>query len=349
MLDFSEAAIEIVSLHLIGNKSRGEKAIFSDNPLELAIALEQGLLKFVLSPFISKDDFYVFSHHDDAKFNEIKSYSDEILLNRELFMSRSKKIASHLYNVGLHPNINAGELIVCLFSGITLGQDKLECLGIFKSETKDDFLTYSKVSDQYLEVRLNKGANLKGLDKGALILREEGGSELQLLVVDKKSADTQYWLDSFLNIEIKRSDSHSTQVFLETCLSFSKSQVAKELDKKDLISLNKHVSEYFSENTEFDRDEFFGEIRSETFGDRFEGYITDSLGDRDIDIDSGFMVDSKRASKSLNKIKNVIKLDTQIELKVNSQNLETLDNIERGYDEDKNMHYYKVYFNQEVE
>jgi hypothetical protein len=59
---------------------------------------------------------------------------------------------------------------------------------------------------------------------------------------------------------------------------------------------------------------------------------------------------SNPAVKSIKrKIKNLIKLDTDIEIKVKAPSAEASETsyIERGYDELKGMHYYKVFFNEE--
>ena len=48
------------------------------------------------------------------------------------------------------------------------------------------------------------------------------------------------------------------------------------------------------------------------------------------------------------KIKNIIKLDTNLELKVLLNKEDGTKNIEKGFDEEKGMSYYKIYFNEEI-
>lgn len=52
--------------------------------------------------------------------------------------------------------------------------------------------------------------------------------------------------------------------------------------------------------------------------------------------------------KEKKKIKNIIKLDTNLELKVLLNKEDGTKNIEKGYDEEKGMSYYKIYFNEEI-
>ena len=55
--------------------------------------------------------------------------------------------------------------------------------------------------------------------------------------------------------------------------------------------------------------------------------------------------DVKREKK---RIKNVIKLDTKLELKILLDKENVTKNIEKGFDAEKGMSYYKIYFNEEL-
>ena len=53
--------------------------------------------------------------------------------------------------------------------------------------------------------------------------------------------------------------------------------------------------------------------------------------------------------KEKRKIKNYIKLDTNIQIKLDFNNPESSQRfIEQGYDEERGMNFYKVYFNKEL-
>jgi hypothetical protein len=348
MLDFTEARLELASLHFIGNKSRGEGTIFSAELLDFDKNLEKALLKFALTPFALKNKIYSFSHNDDTKFNEVKSYSESILENNDLFLDKSIKIASHLYSVGNHPNIKTGELIVGLFSGITFNKKKVFCLGIFKSETKDYFLTYPHKSNNNISAKLEKGVGLNNLDKGALVLKHTINSDLELLVFDKISADAQYWLNSFLDVQIKQDNRHFTEIFMKSCLSFSKSSVANNFEKKDLIYLNNYVSDYFTETSFFNYSDFFKGIENEEYAEYFLNHVSRKTSDANIDLKSSFSIDRNKVERITRKIKNIIKLDTNIELKIGKIENNISDNIEKGFDDEKEMYYYKIYFNEEL-
>ena len=56
-----------------------------------------------------------------------------------------------------------------------------------------------------------------------------------------------------------------------------------------------------------------------------------------------------RIKKEKKKIKSEILLDTMIQIKIDPNEIDTVkENLERGYDEEKKMHFYKVFFNEEL-
>ena len=62
-----------------------------------------------------------------------------------------------------------------------------------------------------------------------------------------------------------------------------------------------------------------------------------------------FAISSPAVKSIKRKFKNLIKLDTDIEIKVKAATPDSGEAafIERGYDETKGMHFYKVFFNEE--
>ncbi len=61
-----------------------------------------------------------------------------------------------------------------------------------------------------------------------------------------------------------------------------------------------------------------------------------------------FNISNKAVSDARKKIKSVIELDTNIKIKLDFINPESASKfIEKGWDEEKQMYYYLVYFNKE--
>ena len=61
-----------------------------------------------------------------------------------------------------------------------------------------------------------------------------------------------------------------------------------------------------------------------------------------------FAIANTAVTAARKKIKNVINLDTNIQIKLDFINPESADKfVEKGWDEEKQMYYYLVYFNKE--
>ena len=80
----------------------------------------------------------------------------------------------------------------------------------------------------------------------------------------------------------------------------------------------------------------------------FEDYKKTYETDHNILIRNQFDVSEKVLKKQKQKIKTEIKLDTNVQIKLDVDAPDaSAEYLERGYDEEKKMHYYKVFFNDE--
>ena len=66
-------------------------------------------------------------------------------------------------------------------------------------------------------------------------------------------------------------------------------------------------------------------------------------------MEASFNIEQTTLKKEKKKIKSEILLDTMIQIKIDPNEIDTVkENLERGYDEEKKMHFYKVFFNEEL-
>ena len=86
-----------------------------------------------------------------------------------------------------------------------------------------------------------------------------------------------------------------------------------------------------------------------SYKDLFDDYKKGFETDRAVLIRNQFDVsESLSLKKQKQKIKTEIKLDTNIQIKLDVDAPDaSAEYLERGYDDEKKMHYYKVYFNEE--
>ena len=83
--------------------------------------------------------------------------------------------------------------------------------------------------------------------------------------------------------------------------------------------------------------------------DSFEAHkqeFQEKLGIEDT-ADNGFFISKPVVKKAKRSFKNNIQLDTQMEIKILSSEAQAEGFLERGYDDEKGMKYYKIYFNNE--
>ena len=218
MLNTSSAKIEKMIIHQVGNKGREEECIFSELSIQPSESLEALLIEHYLAPLAELEDTFDFNHEIDPSLNTVSVLSNAIFSTNEThdferdsseadtfegdaaFQSASIKLAKHLYGVTSHPNIAGGDFIIILFSNLFEGMAETQALGIFKVESKDDYLDIYD-NNGTLEFVEKEGISLKDIQKGALVLAHD----MSVLAIDSKKR-TKYWHDDFLNLKSKQTE-----------------------------------------------------------------------------------------------------------------------------------------------
>ncbi|QBA64650.1 nucleoid-associated protein [Muriicola soli] len=350
MINLFNAQIDEVSLHRIGNKNKNEGVFLSEETQPLNDE-SRGLLKeFFLKPFREKEEnYYRLSHEADLEFNEIYQAAQAIFKNPGQLQEVSKKIARHLYDQSDHPHIKNGEVFVVHFSNVILDNEKVEALGVFKSEIKQEFLQFEEKSSR-LDLRLEQGVNLNKLDKGCLIfnvLQEEG---YKVLSVDSNRYDAKYWLENFLGVNVLADENFYTKSYLKFCQNFAKDIVLPAEDKQQEVLFMNRAVNHFAKNDAFEETQFLNEVmENPDLIPEFKHYKVEKGPKYSIEDVSTFPIANKAVSESRKKMKNVINLDTHVQIRLDFINPESAERfVEKGWDEEKQMYYYLVYFNKET-
>ncbi|MCK5824479.1 MAG: nucleoid-associated protein [Ichthyobacteriaceae bacterium] len=348
MLNLWGTSIEEMSVHQVGNKSKEEGVYLSESTHELNTELISHLNEFFFKPFRDKEESYNQFYHDtDISFNELYNLAKGIFNAPESFHEYSKKIAEHLYSVSDHPHIIPGEIYITLLNDITLDNQPVQAIGIFKSEVPRSFMKFLRNNNSMI-IDLDKGVYLEKLDKGAIIFNIEEDSGYKVLHHDSNRYDAKYWIDSFLNITPKQDGIFHTKTYLKLCEDFSNDVVFKNEDQKEQIKfLNKSV-DFFAKNDEFVEDDFINNvIDNPSYQNEFKDYTEKFKDDYKIEDFNNFAIANDAVTTMRRKFKNVINLDTNFEIKLNFTDENSNHNIEKGYDEEREMYYYLVYFNEE--
>jgi len=345
---FNNAQLHSMALHRVGNKNRGESNFESEELMDFGAALKETLQQYFFKPFKKTTDSYQFVHASNLDFNELYNFAQSIFddpTNR--LLPESKHILYHLYKQSTHSNIKSGELFVGYFTHIQLDDELLEGIGIFKSEVKHPFLSISK-AEQQLMLTKGDGISLNKLDKGALILNTDKADGFRVLSIDNNHYDANYWLHNFLNVDNVKDENYHTKVYLQLCDDFSKDVIAPQADKQEQMKFLTDSVDYFASNEKFNFNDFTNEIAPlKDYGDQFRQYQQDyNL----LEVDD-FPISQTALKTTASKFKSLIKLDTGIQIKLDLKKHPEAPKqyLEKAYDEEKQMHYYKVYFNDEYE
>ena len=119
MIEISEAQLNRLSVHAVGNKSKEEGITPSAGLYDLDDELESILFNYFLKPFKSEETFK-FCHDTDLKLNEMYTYIQTMFAEPEKFHLYSVNILKHLYNQSEHPHIKRGEVYIAYFEDIIL-------------------------------------------------------------------------------------------------------------------------------------------------------------------------------------------------------------------------------------
>ncbi|MBT0608480.1 nucleoid-associated protein [Aequorivita echinoideorum] len=349
MINLFSTHIASLSIHRVGNKSRNEALFLSEKPYKMDDEITPLLKEFFLKPFRDKEEnYFQFAHEADLEFHELFTIVSEVFGNPQEIHEKSRKIASRLYNQSEHPHIKSGEVYVAYLENVQLDNVKMDAIGIFKSELKQDFLQFSEEENQ-LEAMLQQGVNLNKLDKGCIIFNSKKEEGYKILSVDSNRYDTRYWLESFLGVEAFADDNFYTKKYLKFCQDFAKDVVLPAEDKKQEVMFMNRAVNHFAKNDSFEETAFVNEvIDNPDLIPEFRHYKSEKAPKYSIEDLTTFPIANTAVTAARKKIKNIINLDTNIQIKMDFINPESAEKfVEKGWDEEKQMYYYLVYFNKE--
>ena len=348
MIKRTRAEITKCIIHKVANKYNSGKNVFSENLIRFDEDSYQLMIPFLLKPFVNLTQSFRFSHHADIRLNEINNYATSIFKDENSFIENSKNIVNHLYEQSNSAQIKKGDVIIALIEGIEYQDVLTEAIGVFKVENKTDFFqTY--LEDNSFDVAVQQGISTKKIDKGCLILNTSDTEGTVVFSVDNNNYDAQYWIKNFLSVKYADDRNQHTQSYLELCKEFSEEVIKPEFGKQEQSQFLANTVDYFKENDMLSVETFKNEVFEEDkHKNMFDDYKKHFETLNDVLIRNNFEVSDVVLKKEKKKIQTIIKLDTNIEIKLDIDAPDAASEyLERGFDEDKKMKYYKVYFNDE--
>jgi len=342
MLSYIDAKIKACVLHKVGNKLRNEGCIFSYSLFTKYDAITDFLIEYFFTSF-KRDNYYSFYHNIDIMMNEVFACASKIFENPESILDQSLNLAKHLYEQSIHPKVKGGEFYVDYFKDCIVEDNKIDAIGLFKSENKETFLKVYHKGEGF-EIESERGVNINKLDKGCLIFNTEKENGYLLAIVDNtnKGAEAKYWTDDFLHVRLRKDSYNQTQNMLSLCKNFV-AQLPTDngkLEKATYInrSLDVLKDETVNVNTlaerVFERPELVSEFRQ---------YKENYQRELDIEIDNEFKTAPKAVNHRSTGTMTTIKLDKNFDINIHGGE----ENVVRGYDEERGMYYYQLFFKEE--
>lgn len=347
MIDFTQTRIDRLSVHSVGNKTNGEELQLSKSLLDIdETNTRELLLKFFLPPF-SSPEFYSFTFSNgDCTMNPLYNYASMIFDNPDTLHENSINIARHLFETSTHPQIKPGDLFVAYLDDITIDDETVDALGIFKSENRQSFLKVNNQSNQF-SIQGENGINIEKLDKGCLVFNTNRDTGYRVCIVDKsnKLTEAQYWKDTFLQLKPIRDEYHSTKEFLTIAKNFVTQKLKEdfEVGRTDQIDLLNRSVEYFKKNENFSKDEFEQDVfRQPEVINSFRNFESSYKSENNIELPDSFEISPQAVKKQARIFKSVLKLDRNFHIYIHGNR----ELIEKGVDENGKK-YYKIYYDVE--
>ncbi|ACU08537.1 hypothetical protein FIC_02100 [Flavobacteriaceae bacterium 3519-10] len=333
-----------IIVHKVGNRINQESLILSQEVLQLDEEMTELLEDFFLKSFKSEEQYRFYSETYLVN-NTVYGAAAEIFEDKAKFIEEAENIAQHLYDITENPRVQSGELFIVYFEGEeNVDGNKIDSIGIFKTENKNPFLKIFP-EGQTFEIEKDYGIGLAKLDKGALIYNSSKESGYAVSVVDNnKNGDADYWFENFLKVKQRDDEYFHTQETLSVYKDFITKQLPQEFEvsKADQADfLNKSIN-FFKEKDTFDYEEFTNEVlEDKSVIESFSNFKSDYEQEMQVSISEDFAISEAAVKKQSRGFKSVIKLDKNFHIYVHGDRKM----IETGQDEKGK--YYRLYFEEE--
>jgi hypothetical protein len=345
MIDFTRAQLSHFIIHFVGNKGLGEELTMSEKVFEFKDDfVKETLLRYLLSPF-KTDIYHQFKGKVDVSLASMANVTEDLFSSRRDFIKLSQDAAQHLYNQSMHPKIKGGEFYVCYFKDATVDGELCDAVGYFKTENKETYLrVYQHVDD--FEVDCDNGININKLDKGCVVFNSDKANGYKMSIIDTNNKVAEcalYWEEDFLNAKMKPNAYYHTKNFIDTSRGFCEEILTEgnSVAKQDqMMMLNKSTS-FFKDKDKFNLNQFEKEVLVEPeVIEAFKDYRSEFNRRMDLTAVDDFDVSPTAVKKNQKYMKSVVKLDKNFHIYIHSRH----DYVEKGYDDDKGLKFYKLYY-----
>ncbi|MBK9284876.1 MAG: nucleoid-associated protein [Sphingobacteriaceae bacterium] len=345
MIEFTRAELTHFAVHIVGNNGLGEEMVLSENLFEAKDDfIKETLFRYFTGPF-KTDIYYQFKKTHDINLNPVMEVCEEMFSSPKSFLKQSQKAAKHLFKQSTHPKIKGGEFYVAYFKDVLVDAELCDAVGFFKSENKETFL---KVFEQNgnVDIACENGIDINKLDKGCLVYNLDSKKGYKMSVIDTNNRNAEiamYWELDFLNAELKANAYFHTMNFMEASRGFCEEILVESnnVAKQDQMMMLNKATGYFKERDQFKMKDFEKEVLEQPeLISAFRDYKKDFNNRFDLTDIEEFEVSPTAVKKNQKYMKSVVKLDKNFHIYIHGRH----DYVERGYDEENGLKFYKLYY-----
>jgi hypothetical protein len=343
-LDFTESNLSHLITHFVGNKAKGQTLEISKGLTEYSVENTELIQQFFFDG-MKLEEYFTFFHKESLDMHPVMNCVQNIFTDQSQFIEQSENLARLLYDSSVHPKVIDGEFSVCYITNIKIGEQYVNAIGMFKSESLNTFFKYDHQGSHY-KMSPDYGYDISKLDKGCLVFEVNEEDGYDVIICDRKAGGEEaiFWKETFLGLKPIENNYFQTKVAMELTKSFVDSSAPEEMQMSiaDQIAMLNKTNDYFKKNDQFER----GSFEEAVFGDEdiaagFQAYEQKVGQAQNLQFPSNFEI-SKPAVKKTSKIfRSILKLDKNFSIYIHGDR----DRAEKG--EDEKGRFYKFYYDTE--
>ncbi len=350
MIESLNAKIDNIVVHQIGCKAEGGQIRLSKSPLNLSPDDDMAdvLKLYFFKPF-KTEAYFNMTHPDGIENNMLYNHVSSIFEQPESFFDQSMMIAEQLFEASNHPKIRGGELYVVHFTDCVVDGEVCDAVGIFKSESKETFLRVYLSPDENIQLGTQEGISIKRLDKGCIIFNIEREEGYRVCAIDNinKGTEAHFWMDDFLGVQPRQDNFFFTDNYMKMCKGFVTDVFNDEnhVPRTEQVDMMNRTVDFFQKNPQFSQSEFAQNVMEEpdiisAFNDYKQQYEQKQMP---APLPELFEISKDAVKGEKKNFKSIIKLDKNFHVYVHGSRYY----MEKGYDDEKDLNYYKLYFKME--
>ncbi|NLL27769.1 MAG: nucleoid-associated protein [Bacteroidales bacterium] len=348
MINIESAYLSKLIIHRVGNKVLEDGLTLSEELVSLNDAYLNSLGNQLLMPFKKEDSLFNFYHDTDVNLNVMKTRCKKIFQDvDENFIPESISAAKELYELMQSPKLHGGEFWVAYFRGMLVDDEETDAVAFFLMDERKNFVKLYSNETKYA-IEMQSGTDPSGFLSGCIICNTDEENGYIISCSGKsKGLDLRLWMDNFMVLKQNIDSFYKTQMAMQMCKEFVMEKIPEEFEttRPDQADLLIKSMEYFKANDEFAVRDYEDEVlKQQELKDSFTHFARVFSRDQDLDmVNQNFLVNDRAVKKMARYFKSVIKLDSNFHIYVHGKR----EWIERGFDEEKKLNYYKTFFEKE--